>query len=234
MPDHTEESRRFTDREVGLVLKRAAELEERGDMPGVDGRGMSLQQLEEIGAEVGIAAASIREAAKQLALHRGSSDLAILGASPIHKALRAVPRVVDESEVADLIQVVDARFPAQGTVTEALGTVRWTSRLRHGSRQVAITPADGETRIQVSSRYADRLRYIFNFLPGAWGGMIGFAVAVSAGLGALPVAAVIGGSAVVGMGIGRALWNAMAGRTAAEVRDIADELAERAGRTDGH
>ncbi len=214
------------------MLKRAAELEERGDTPGVDGRGMTLQQLEEIGAEVGIAAASIREAAKQLALRRGSSDVTLLGASPIQKALRAVPRVVDESEVADLIQVVDARFPAQGTVTEALGTVRWTSRLRHGSRQVAITPGDGETRIQVSSRYADRLRYIFNFLPAVWGAMIGVAVAVSAGLGTLPVAAVVAGSAATGMGIGRGLWNAMARRSATEVRDMADELAERAGRSD--
>jgi hypothetical protein len=56
----TDRSRRFTDREVALVLKKASELEE---VEGTgSGGGLTLDDLEQIASEVGISPALIKKA----------------------------------------------------------------------------------------------------------------------------------------------------------------------------
>jgi DNA-binding transcriptional ArsR family regulator len=60
----SDESRRFTDREVALVLRRASEIEESA---GTDGRGgLSARDLEEIAREVGISQRAITQAIASL------------------------------------------------------------------------------------------------------------------------------------------------------------------------
>ena len=59
--DRDDSDHRFTDREVALLLQRAAEIEaQRADAPPA--QGMSLRQLREIATEVGISDAVFDEA----------------------------------------------------------------------------------------------------------------------------------------------------------------------------
>lgn len=124
-------SRRFTDQEVALVLRRASELDEAGPSEA-SGGGLSLEDLRDIAREVGI--------------------------SP-----QAIARVV---------RIVDERADSAGSVTEALGSVRWTGSDRLRSTRVSITPAKGETVIEVVEKAEPRLRRIFYFVPAAWGVML--------------------------------------------------------------
>ena len=54
MSDKSIDRRRYTDREMALILKRAAELQEHGPSTGTREQSHTLSELEQIAAEVGI------------------------------------------------------------------------------------------------------------------------------------------------------------------------------------
>jgi hypothetical protein len=61
-------NRLYTENEVGALIQRASEIQEREtDEPE---RGLSFQELEHIASEVGIAGVHLRAAAAELALFR--------------------------------------------------------------------------------------------------------------------------------------------------------------------
>lgn len=223
--------RRFTDQEVALVLRRAAELEERKAQPQMITRGLTLAQLQEIAAEVGIRPDIVAQAAAELQVRR--RNVSIFGPPTVSKQIRAIPRKLSADEVQRLIQLVEASDVGTGTVTEALGSVRWTSvtggqRLQ-STTQVVITPGEDETQIQVTQRQPARLPALLHLLPAGWGAMGGVAVMGSLGLAAVPAFAAVVSGMVVGGAVGRGLWYLAAGRTARRVARLAGELAEEAG-----
>ncbi len=61
-----------------------------------------------------------------------------------------------------------------GTVSEALGTVRWTTIARSHkfdrTMQVSLSAKNEETQILVVQRYPSGLRAILHFGPGMGGG----------------------------------------------------------------
>ena len=229
--NETDSDRRFTDQEVALVLQRAAEIEERRST-SASGRGLTLGELRDIAREVGLSPDVIDEAVAAVRTGGRPRGGSLLGASLSNKVVRGVPGRLDEDDLQRLIGVIEDRVDATGTVTEALGTVRWTSIGRghkfDRTTQVSLTAADRETQIQVVQRYPSGLRAILHGLPTAWGAMIGGAIAASAAV--IPVVGIgIGlGGAALGLGIGRSVWQALARKSAREVERVAGELTEAA------
>ena len=213
----SEEGRRFTDREVALVLKQASELEEERGV-GVQG-GLSLDDLHEIAREVGISTRAIEQAVA--ALDRPHAVRAGLAGAPlVRKAVAAVPGRLSDEGIAGLVRVIDEHAASAGSVSEALGSVRWTTSDRFRSTAVSITPADDETSITVVEKTPPRLRRIFHFLPPAWTLMV---AAPSVGALQLPGAAsvaVLGAAVLVGAGVGRGAWNLLSRRSEARVREL--------------
>ena len=74
-------SRRFTDREVAMVLRKASEIEEREGSAGSGG--LSLEDLQEIAREVGIAPEAIAKAVDGLDTGRVRTHL-LAGAPAAH------------------------------------------------------------------------------------------------------------------------------------------------------
>jgi hypothetical protein len=188
----SEASRRFTDREVALVLKKASEIEEAQARDGA--RGLSLEDLQEIAREVGISAESVEAA------------VSFAPAPLVRQAVHAVEGELGREALARLIGVVDERVSGAGSVAEALGTVRWTGRSRFKSTQVSLTPRAGERMIQVVEKTEPHLASVIQIVPGAWGGIIGLAVASPLGLGGLGIAAAVVGGVAVGVTAGRLAW----------------------------
>ena len=221
----TDSDRRYTDQEVALVLAKASELDEGRALTSTSGRGLTLRELHEIAREVGLSPRAIDEAVTAL---RTQPHQSILGSPYSHRVVRGIPGRLEDSAMQRLVRVVEDRLEATGTVTEALGTVRWTSVGRghkfDRTTQVSFTPTGHETQIQVVQRYPDALRFILHLLPGAWGGMIGLAVGGTSGLATLPWVAAVAGTAAVGVGIGRAIWNRMARKSADQVEEVAAVL----------
>lgn len=220
--------RRFTDQEVAKVLQRASSLEvETGETPRA--RGLTLTDLKEIAGEVGIAPGLVDRAVAELASTRLSAPRGLLGPPGVAKAIHALGGPVDRERTLEMIRVVDGAAELQGTVTEALGEVRWTGRDRFHSAQVAVSPEADETVLRVEERFVPRVRRIATLLPTAWGAMLGVGLGGPAGLLGLPLlaAAVAGGA--VGFGVGRVFWRALCARSQARVDALMQRLVQRAG-----
>jgi hypothetical protein len=218
-------SRRFTDKEVAIVLRKASELEDQEGEGG--GSGLSLEELEDIAAEVGIS----REVMGRAVAHLDSRSkrLGPLSGGPLtHRAIQAVPGELDEEARARLIEYVNSTSDTIGATSEALGSTQWTSVDRFRSTQVSITPARGETNVQVVERASTRLRRMAHLLPAS------LAAAVTAGsIGVLEpssgaVAAFIAMGFAVGGTVGRVAWGWLSAQSADRVERLAGELSRQA------
>ena len=221
--------RRFTDRDVALILQRASELDRDGDGEALS-RGLSLADLQEIGSEVGLGGELIARAAREVAgtgWRRGGRS--VLGAPLVQREIRAVPGELDPEALGVLVSRVEETVPAQGTVTEALETVRWQAQGRFLGRQVALEPGEGETRIRVEERYTSRSRLLLQGIPAIYGALFG-AVVGSEMVG--PLAGVAGAVAVAlaVWVVARVVWDGMARRSARRVHQVAEDLAAAARR----
>jgi hypothetical protein len=222
------ESRRFTDREVALVLRAAAEIDEAEDAGA--GGGLSLEDLRGIAHEVGISPEAVTRAVARL--DRRRSPASWLGGAPlVRRAVHAVPGELDRSVLGRLVRLVDERSAGTGAVTEALGSVRWTSSDRLHSTQVSLTPAHGETTLQVVEKARPRVRRLFHLLPMAWGAMIAGPLAASIGpAGGLAVVGALVLGVTGGGALGRLAWHALSRASARRVERLAAELAREATR----
>jgi hypothetical protein len=218
----TEGSRRFTDREVALVLKRAAELDD-AEVEGAPS-GLSLGDLTEIAGEVGISPAAIQKAVAGLD-RRSPVGPALAGAPLVRRAVHAVPGTLDETAIARLIRLVDAEADAAGTVSEALGSVRWTASDRFMGTQVNFAPGGDQTSIEVMEKASPRLRRILHLVPAAWSLMLSGPVVGATALGSIETAGVAALAVVAGLGVGRAAWTIISRRSGRRVHRLAETLA---------
>lgn len=220
----TDHSRRFTDKEVALVLRRASEMDE---VEGGGGSaGLTLAELEQIAGEVGISASQIQRAVSEL---DRKPSVAFLGSSPrTHQAVRGVAGELDEETTARLIQHVEGSSDQVGVVTQALGGTQWTAHDRFRTTQVSVTPAKGETRVRVVERASSRLWRLTHFAP------IGVGVGLVAGtVGALDptnglVAAAMAAGAAAGAGVGHFVWTRLSAASKARVERMAALLTREA------
>lgn len=218
-------SRRYTDREVAVALRRASELEEVGG-PGGSG-GLSRADLEEIAREVGISREAMGRALEELDKRREPNSV-VMGASRVRRAVRGVSGELNEEAMQRLIRLVDERAEGNGVISEALGSVRWTSTERFQSTQVSITPAEGETSIQVVEKTTARLKAVLHIVPAGWGFIAAAGIVSGLGLPALSAAGIFVAGTAVGGAVGRLAWNVIAGRSAKRVERLAAELAREA------
>ena len=217
----SDESRRFTDREVALVLRRASELDEvEGASPGT---GLSLEDLTEIAKEVGISPDAIHKVVATLDRGRDLRP-ALVGAPLVHKAVHAVPAQLNQEAISRLIRLIDERTDGTGVISEALGSVRWTTSDRMRSTRVSITPGDGETWIEVVEKAAPRIRRVFHLLPAAWSVMLAGPVVGMLEPSALGLTVAVALSLGGGLGIGRAAWSWMSAQSARRVHRLAESL----------
>jgi hypothetical protein len=225
----SEQSRRYTDREVALVLRRATEIDEAAGPTADPGGGLSLDDLKHIAREVGISPASIERAVATL--DRSERLASRFGGAPsVRKAAHVVPTALDRDGVAALVSTVDDEADGTGAVTEALGSVRWTARDRFKSTRVSITARDGETAIEVVEKAEPRLRRIFNLLPAAWGPMLAAPWIASAAGDPLTMIGVGVGAALAGIVAGRAAWAVVSAASDRRVKRLAGTLADEASR----
>jgi hypothetical protein len=170
--DEHDADRRYADQEVALVLQRAAELEERRS-DSTAARGLTLRELHEIAKEVGLSPDVIDEALAAIQAGARPRSGALLGAPLSSKLVRGVRGHLGEEALQRLLRVVEEHVEETGTVSEALGTVRWTTIARghkfDRTMQVSLSAKKEETQIQVVQRYPSGLRAILHFGPGRGG-----------------------------------------------------------------
>jgi hypothetical protein len=224
--------RRFTDQEIALLLQRAAEIEARRS-DTVPGRGLTLHELRDIARDVGISAEVFEEAVIAVQAGAKPARRELLGAPLTYKAARGVEGQLDEAAMERLIRVLEEAMDQSGTVTDALGTVRWTSltpdQRFDPTTQVLLLATKGETQISVVRRHPAMMRVFLHVMPAVWSSALFVAIGAG-GFHAADQVLAIGGAlfAFIGAGIGHSIWQGIGERSALKVQDVADRLASAA------
>jgi hypothetical protein len=219
-------SARFSEQEMALILKRAAELQE-----GADGRGVhrSLSEITEIAAEVGIDATYVNEAIAEL--HRPHSRAGWLGAPTRFHEEQNVPRKLSPGDISELLDQARAELGLHGEAHQIFDGIEWRGRSALGASILTLGPRGDGTRIALTTERLDQAVVIglgsvgIGFLA-ALGGV---AIAINVTDSALAASAIVAASAIAGTVVSaRVLWHGIAERWRRRTRSIVGGLVERA------
>lgn len=232
--------RRYSDEEVALILREASEATD----GGAAGRahGLSLTQLKEIAAEVGLDPSQVESAANRLVHHRAGGKVPFFGTPVTPEFEREIPGELSEEDLAELVTTIRKVLGRRGVTGTELGSFEWKAGDAMGGRYVSVRPRDGSTRLRVFANFRDGVG-IWGML-GGMGMTTAFAVLLTAfgakelvGAGVLPIGALLSVLPI------RQLWrwryrreeDALADLTEAldsQIRALAERKALGAGSTD--
>lgn len=195
MTDPQNPRRRYGEKEVGLILKRATELQ-RNTPELTERSGLTLADLEEIALEAGIDPRFLRAAADELD-RVGPTPEGVerwLGGPLTVELQRSVPGEVPPDEFDRFIEAIAQAAGGQGQPSVIGRTLSWTLSDPNRQRflQVTVRSRDGETEIRIEERMMQ--------LAGAFyggivvGGGVGVGLGVGVGVGVplgLPLFAVL-------------------------------------------
>jgi hypothetical protein len=224
--------RRFTDREIGLILRRAVELDEGSSSTSVSNpRGLALEELQDIAEEAGIDPSMVARAVAEIESRGDLEPWSIGGPAAARREVRTVPGEMPREKVGELMRVVDQEVEAQGTVVEALGGVRWTSNTRFLSTQVSVEPSGDDTLLRVEERYSEAVRGPLHGIPAGWSAMVGLLLGVEQlGLAVPFVLVLMVISGVIGWVVGDQIWRGISRGSQKRVRALTDRLTQEATR----
>ncbi|MFH1764210.1 MAG: hypothetical protein ABIF09_08470 [Gemmatimonadota bacterium] len=197
MIPNSDSSRRYSDEEVRLLLKRASELESQGPSLPAKVDGPTLADLEAIASEAGINPALVRRAARELDSPSAGVTLlapqssAFLGAPTVFELERTVRGEVSTSVLERLVGPLQRAADGMGHPSLLGRTLTWQSEDASKTRalQVTVSVGRGETRLSIEERYGNLAGALFGGIVGGGGTGLGLGVGLGVGLGALGSAA---------------------------------------------
>lgn len=227
-------SRRFSEQEVALIIKRASELQE-DDVPSESATGMSLIELEQIAREAGLDPALVRRAATDLDTRATDQPTSPLIGSPTSvRVERTVDGELSADEFEAIVLAIQSELGEVGTPATLGRTLQWTSSQMgrpHSSRsvQVSVTPRNGRTTIRIEEKLGALAGGLFGGLVGGLGGgMSGAAMGIGLGVfqSGLVTAGImtglLGGSYV----LARAVFSRMSRSRGAQLQTLMSRLVE--------
>lgn len=168
MPESPIDERRFTDQEVGEILKRAARHASSGSL--VKTEGISLAELKAIGNEVGIDPDRLADAARAVVLESGNRPNRILGGPTILNFERRVQGEIDPADTPEILSIIRRNMGQQGEASEIHGSLEWSADGESGSRYVTLSSRDGATTITSSANLTNLAT--LTYLPAGALGLI--------------------------------------------------------------
>lgn len=231
-----ERRRRYGEEEVGLILKRAAELQRLEPAASGEGGGLSLGELEEIAAEAGIDPKYLRRAADEVDSQavplRGEGLESLLGAPLTLKYDRILTGELPQGGFEALIPEIQDAAEGYGQPSLVGHTLTWQSTSPNSERtlQVTVSSGSGRVRIRIEERSSQLAAQLFGGFMGGMGGGVGLGVGLGVGIGALQSAlfavawpvGVISGSFV----LARTFYRSSVRRRQRVLRDLLDRLTE--------
>ncbi len=223
MADTPLDERRFTDREVHEILKKA--VERASSRALVKSEGLSLAELKAIGGEVGIDPARLEDAARAVALGDDNRPIRLLGGPTVLHFERKVEGELDPRDTTEILSRIRRTMGRQGELSEIHGALEWSDKGDAGERYVTLSSRDGTTTIRGSSNLTQAA--VVTYLPGGIMGFVatiaGFAkfaksgseVALFVGLTVLPLL----------YPILRTIFKKISGSESAKLQQVVDELA---------
>lgn len=225
MPKQLEAEHRYSDKELGMILKLAVERQESVSYSKSDG--LSLAEIQQLAAEIGIDPKFITEAAAALEAQSESQGSSFLGAPTKFRFERTVTGEVPESEFSEIIEVIRRATGLQGQVTHMLDSLEWKGWDNFDRHTfVTIKGRRGETKIKVFGHWWGPAFILYGVT--SLGGLL-----ATLGIGLLihPTSAV-GVGAIVAGGLGstyltaRTLWQRISRQTESRLRKLLGQVEE--------
>ena len=165
LPDHRPDNssmptpykeRRYSEQEFALVLQMASEEpdapeEEKTQALAPVREGLTLAQIQEIAAEVGIDPDRVSRAAALLPRERESRAIRLIGGHPVVSIETVVEREASETDLRRIAEAVRREVGATGKAQEVLGALEWRGNTTTTIVSASATPRDGSTVLQVSA-----------------------------------------------------------------------------------
>ena len=196
--------RTYSDQQVAIILRRAAELKERSsDMSATDG--LSLEMVREIAAEIGVEPRFVDRAAALMTDERFSRAADLFG-GPFKVQLRDdYARDLSEEDLREVLRIVRQVLQRQGEAKEALGSLEWTYE-GLSTLSVTVAPRGEGTSVQIIGDRTGEGSMIYTLPIVAGLGIAGIIVdAVQPGLGGM--VAILGTGGVAGVATARTMWS---------------------------
>jgi len=227
--------RRYDDEEVRAIFRLATETgrgEASSPGPGAMDRGLTVAELEAIGAEAGIDRALIVRAAAQLERQLPEDSPQRMLGVPVSVAHSVdLPTPLNDTQWDRLVVLLRDTFQARGKVHREGSLRSWSN----GNLQILLEPTAGGQRL--------RMRSLSSQVKGMLGAGVGVAAMALAGgalllaLGGLTTGAALGLAGVVafggvyaGAGVVRGpRWVSLRSGQFVEIGRVAQEMAERGG-----
>ena len=169
------DERKFTDREVHDILKRAVDHTPSSTaLPRTEG--LSLSELQAIGAEVGIDPKILEEAARGLTLGTGSWINTIIGAETVLNYERTVEGEFSPDHTHEILSLIRRVMGRHGEVADVRGSLEWSVKGETGERHVTVSPKNGSTTIHSSANITSVA--IGTFAPAVIMGLVASVVGV--------------------------------------------------------
>ena len=145
---------------MGRILKRATELQE-ADGP-VDTMGLSLQEVQQVAAEVGVDPRHVATAVAEVAQTDDTEERFYwLGAPTSYELERVVEGAVSEEQWAEMVDAIGRAYNIVGVSSQVGRLLEWTHNSRRRQVQVRVTSRGGKTRIRLYSRFPKRAAVTF-------------------------------------------------------------------------
>jgi hypothetical protein len=201
----TGSDRRYSEEQVALILRRAAQLD--AGLDGSDiGDGLTLDEIERIARDVGLAPDLVARAAAQIDAREPGAAERIFG-GPVHFDAEYETRgELPRERYGDVVAAIRRVLGQSGKTSEVLDGLEWKSVGETTQVSVTVRPAGGHTKVQV---LADRggsamIAYVFPGMGALIGGAIAGAIIDPAS--AVQGIAIMGTAAGAGFIAARTIW----------------------------
>ncbi len=212
---------RYTDEQMALILRRAAELQARGE-DAVH----RLQDIQRAAAEAGIDPTLVARAAAELAgalpTQHTPLDSDLFGASRRIVVDRWVEHPAVSATSPQVLSAIRQHAPELGEVRQIGDGMEWRCSTGYSEWVVVVSPSGRGVRVHVAGSFEKR-HFMLN--------IVALGAGVVGGLAALSVAPVLVAAGAVGLGVtgggfigARVIWN----RSAAHELERLERLAEAA------
>ena len=235
MPDPQGGARRFSEKEIGLILQRAAELQQHDPLGTAEG-GLSLADIEQIAAEAGIDPRHVQAAVATFEPRAADRWPSLLGAPTSLHRERTVDREVPTLAFDAMVETIRGDIGSLGQVSTLGRALAWHSGNRQRQLQITVVPRQGRTTIRAQEQFGNAAGGLFGgIVGGVGGGGGGAALGIVAGALGSPLAGLALAALAVGGSflLARTLYTGLVGRRARQLEQLLDQLAAQAAETEG-
>lgn len=152
----------FSKKEIGEILSKASEIQNRKDLSG-DKEGLSKKELLEIAREVGVDEGSIHEALQNIQNPESNAPFNwIRGTSKI-QMITTIDKEISSDDWEEIILEIRKVTGGIGKASEVGKSFEWEQSIKDiGYKHLSLSPKDGKTKVQYINSWSG-IKFIVSF-----------------------------------------------------------------------